>query len=91
MTMPLHRKEARQHEKARRPLSIESPVPLTQRGPMLFVDDIQHLYGKKPDGKWRRSTKWIHARRKDQGAVAQSIADALTKPITPKTPKRKHA
>ncbi len=35
------------------------PRPLHERGRMLYAEDIRELYGKKPDGRWRKSLDWI--------------------------------
>ena len=35
------------------------PRPLVERGRMLFLTDVQALFGKDERGKWRKSLKWI--------------------------------
>lgn len=35
------------------------PVPLADRGRMLFVRDVQELIGKRPDGTYRKSEWWV--------------------------------
>jgi hypothetical protein len=35
------------------------PVPLAERGRMLFVRDVQELIGKKPDGSYRKGEWWV--------------------------------
>lgn len=36
------------------------PRPLSERGRIMYAEDIQILYGKKPNGRWRRSIAWVH-------------------------------
>lgn len=48
-------------EKAR---GIRPTIVKTVRDPrvndrMLYVEDIQELYGRKPDGNWRKSSWWV--------------------------------
>lgn len=38
-----------------------TPRPLEERGRILYAVDIQEIYGKDPEGRWRRSVPWIHA------------------------------
>lgn len=33
--------------------------PLAERGRMLFVSDVQKLFGKDDAGRWRKSAWWI--------------------------------
>ena len=54
-----------------RAFRVEAPRSLEERGRILYAEDIQQLYGKRPNGKWRKSVKWVWAnfapeyRRKD--------------------------
>lgn len=34
-------------------------VPLAERGRMLFVTDIQKMFGKDDNGRWRKSEWWV--------------------------------
>lgn len=46
---------------ARAHLVMAEPRPLEARGRILYAEDIQKLYGVKPDGHARKSVKWIWA------------------------------
>jgi hypothetical protein len=37
-----------------------APVPpLAERGRMLYAEDVQALFGTKPDGRPRKSREWV--------------------------------
>ena len=36
-----------------------APRPLAERGRMMFVADVQALFGKDAAGEWRRSEWWV--------------------------------
>lgn len=42
-----------------KPDPVRKPVPLAERGRMLFVSDVQKLFGKDDAGNWRKSEWWI--------------------------------
>jgi hypothetical protein len=46
---------------ATRPQLVRQPPPrpLAERGRILYAEDIQVIYGKRPDGSWRKSLRWI--------------------------------
>ncbi len=39
-----------------------APTPLAERGRMLFVRDVQALFGQDEKGRWRKSDWWIRNR-----------------------------
>lgn len=43
----------------RQPNSAPPSRPLTERGRIFYAEDIQTLYGMRPNGKPRRSVEWI--------------------------------
>lgn len=44
------------------PLHVPTgPRSLEERGKILYAEDIQALYGSRPNGKPRKSLKWIWA------------------------------
>ncbi len=60
-----------------------APRPLAERGRIMYAEDIQALYGKRPDGKPRKSREWIHEhfarehRHKDGRTIYWWETDAL--------------
>jgi hypothetical protein len=59
------------------------PRPLAERGRIMYAEDIQQLYGNRPDGKPRKSRNWIHEhfapddRHKDGRTIYWWETDAL--------------
>jgi hypothetical protein len=64
-------------------VETKPPRPLTERGRIWYAEDIQQLYGHRPDGKPRKTRAWIHAhfapeaRHKDGRAIYWWECDAL--------------
>ena len=44
-----------------RALRIVEPRSLEERGRILYAEDVQAMYGRRPNGTWRKSVKWVWA------------------------------
>ena len=57
--MATQRTPSRHHPRVIRPTGVSPIDPGADRGRMLFVDDIQAIFGTKPDGKPRKTAWWV--------------------------------
>jgi hypothetical protein len=50
---------AERHMRVVRQKEEPAPRPLAERGRILYAEDIQQLYGTRPNGKPRKSIAWV--------------------------------